>query len=78
MSIRSSFISEITFPLLASYRGLNGLRSNIRFLESSQFWSAEKLHDFQQEKLKEILIYAYENTVYYRKIFSEAGFNPYR
>ena len=36
--------------------------------------SKEKIH---LEKLKNVLIYAYENTKYYNKVFDEIKFNPY-
>lgn len=43
-------------------------------LEKLDIVSREKL---QFTKLKNILCYAYENTIYYNKVFNKVGFNPY-
>ena len=39
--------------------------------------SEEERQKMQFAKLKELCIYVYENTTYYKNIFDEAGFNPY-
>jgi phenylacetate-CoA ligase len=46
------------------------------FLKESQWWSAEKLYDYQMQKLSRILRHAYEKVPYYRKAFDEAGVKP--
>ncbi|WP_338597538.1 hypothetical protein [Clostridium baratii] len=40
--------------------------------------NSEQKEEYHLSKLKEILIYSYENTIFYRKRFDEAGFNPYK
>ena len=49
----------------------------LRSLEDSQFWPAERIMQMQQLRLKKIMIHAYEHTRFYRRRFQEAGFNPY-
>jgi len=46
------------------------------FLMESQWWSKEKLEKFQDERLRIIIKYAYENVPYYRRIFDECGLKP--
>ncbi len=45
-------------------------------LEKSQYWSRQRLLDYQWERLKTILTYAYKHTSYYKKIFDEYGLTP--
>jgi len=46
------------------------------FIEKSQWWSKEKLEEFQNEKLKIIIKHAYKNVPYYKKIFDERKLKP--
>jgi len=43
------------------------------FLQESQWWSREKLEEYQMQQLSKLLHHAYENVPYYRKIFDERG-----
>jgi len=47
-----------------------------KFLEISQWWSREKLEEYQIQQLKELLHHAYENVPYYRKALDERGLKP--
>lgn len=51
-------------------------RANCRFVEESQWWSAEQIHEYQFDKLSEIIKLAYEKTVFYRRLFDSVGFSP--
>jgi len=46
------------------------------FLQESQWWSREKLEEYQMQQLSKILHHAYENVPYYRRIFDERGLKP--
>ena len=46
------------------------------FLQESQWWSREKLEEYQMQQLGKLLEHAYENVPYYRKIFDERGLKP--
>jgi len=46
------------------------------FLQESQWWSKEKLEEYQMQQLSKLLRHAYENVPYYRKIFDERGLKP--
>jgi len=46
------------------------------FLQESQWWSREKLEEYQMQQLSKLLSDAYENVPYYRKVFDERGLQP--
>lgn len=43
------------------------------FLQESQWWSKERLEDYQMQQLNKLLKHAYENVPYYRRVFDERG-----
>jgi len=45
----------------------------LRFLKSVEYKSAEELQQLQDEKLRLLLMHAYENVPYYNEILSESG-----
>jgi len=46
------------------------------FLQESQWWSREKLEEYQMQQLSRLLQHAYENVPYYRRTFDEWGIKP--
>lgn len=46
------------------------------FLQESQWWSREKLENYQMQQLSRLLRHAYENVPYYHKVFDERGLKP--
>ena len=46
-------------------------------LESAEKMTAEELKSLQFKKLKDLCIFVYENTKYYRDLFTKVGFDPY-
>ncbi len=42
----------------------------------TQFWSKEKMEEYQWRKFKEIISYSYEKVPYYNKLFKENGISP--
>lgn len=57
---------------------MKGIIRHVERLEQSQYWPPEKLQEYQVQGLRRLFIHAYESTVFYRKRFDNAGFNPYR
>ena len=41
------------------------------FLEESQWWAADRLLDYQDEKLRKLITHAYRNVPYYREVFDK-------
>lgn len=48
-----------------------------RHYKNLQWESKSRLETLQLTHLKNLLIHAYDNTTYYRRVFDQAGFNPY-
>ncbi len=46
------------------------------FLEKSQWWSKERLEEYQMQQLEKLLNHAYNNVPYYKKVFNERGLKP--
>jgi phenylacetate-CoA ligase len=42
-----------------------------------EIWTPEELKEYNFRKRVETLIYAYENTTFYKKLYDDAGVNPY-
>ena len=47
-----------------------------QFLQKSKLWERSRLEEYQWLEIKKLLNYAYNNTVYYQKKFSEYGIIP--
>jgi phenylacetate-CoA ligase len=77
MAVFDKIVKYIFYPILARRDGLPNLMSHVKDLDRSQYWSKEQIVDLQYNRLKALLIHAYENTIFYKKRFDEAGFNPY-
>lgn len=76
MDIFPKFVEKISFPLIAKRDGLKGFQEYFTNFQKSQHWSIDRIKEKQLDHLKRLLIHAYENTSYYRKLMNEAGFNP--
>jgi phenylacetate-CoA ligase len=46
------------------------------FLKESQWWSRQKLAEYQLQQLSRLLNHAYDNVPYYRRVFDERGLKP--
>jgi len=53
-----------------------GYTKNVLSLRRSQWWSREKLEEYQAERLKNLIKYAYENVPYYKKMFQKESIKP--
>ncbi len=51
-------------------------RQNMRFVQESQWWSAEQLSQWQTEKVRDILSLAYQRTRFYRSVLDRLGVRP--
>ncbi len=68
-------IPYLTFILTEKILGRNTLK-RFREFKIVQWYSAQKLKEFQFRRLKKLLIHAYDHTDYYRQSFDKVGFNP--
>jgi len=78
------FVKSLPYPLKQSLKYAYSLLpvkirygkvfwETYNFLQKSQWWSREKLEQYQLEQLKNLLNHAYKNVPYYRRIFNERG-----
>jgi len=67
-----------TLPVSLRYRIRYGkiFWDTYNFLQKSQWWSKEKLEEYQLEQLSKLLNHAYENVPYYKMVFDELGLKP--
>ncbi len=52
------------------------LKKHYKFLLESDNWSLEQLQAYQFGKLKELLVFAYQYSPFYKEEFDKIGFNP--
>lgn len=55
---------------------VDACRQTLAFLDRSQWWSGDRLRDFQFRLLRPLLVHAFETVPCYRKRFEEAGLTP--
>lgn len=65
----------ITIPLY-DIRGGQYISSVLRDLIKSQYYSPERIHELQLQKLKSIVGYAYHHTPFYRRRFDDCRISP--
>jgi phenylacetate-CoA ligase len=76
MNIVSTLSRNFALPHLLKRDNRSSTIKYLYELDKSQWWPYEKLRDLQLQKLCKLLIYAYENTEYYKKVFDERGIKP--
>ncbi|MDI3544622.1 MAG: hypothetical protein PWQ43_70 [Rikenellaceae bacterium] len=47
----------------------NSIYKDLKFLMTSQWWSADELKEYQNEKLRALIKHSYENVPYYNELF---------
>ena len=69
------FVSGVLFPAHERLKG-HATVTRLRELEKSQWWSAERLMERQQERLCAFLAQVEATVPYYRHLFGSLGFSP--
>lgn len=72
MKLVDWFAKRVFYPLNELREGTNILPM-LRSLESTQSISPDHLHEIRLRKLQALLDHAYDNTVFYRRRFQQAG-----
>ena len=83
----NQFVGSFPYPLKQSLKYAYGaipfgirygkaFRETYAFLQESQWWSRERLEEYQLAQLGKLLDHAYENVPYYRRVFDERGLKP--
>jgi phenylacetate-CoA ligase len=78
------FVSKLPYPIKQVLKYIYGtipfhfryskvFWDTYNFLQESQWWSKEKLEEYQMKQLEKLLRHSYENVPYYRRVFDERG-----
>jgi phenylacetate-CoA ligase len=54
----------------------SGFHVFLQELRRTQWYSSEKLKEFQEKKLRELIRHSYQNVPYYHRVFNEVGITP--
>ena len=66
---------HVLAPMLDIFRGTATMKC-LKELEETQWWPRHKIAELQNERLIQLLRYAYDNVPYYHRIFQEQGLKP--
>lgn len=72
-----TLLSRHIISRIYSIKEVNHLFCYLKELENTQWLPFGTLKQKQLERLKKILVHAYETTNFYKKRFDESGFNPH-
>ena len=72
MSVYSHLLRSILLPCHNLARGRQYVH-RLSFLEASQWWSRERLLEFQWQELRRLLAHCFRSVPYYQKKYSDAG-----
>lgn len=75
MGLYTALVSSVVFPVHEKLKKHSTVAVR-QAMEDSQWWLADKLAAFQLERLRKFLADVGANVPYYRKLFSELGFDP--
>ncbi|MBU0985577.1 MAG: hypothetical protein KKA42_17025 [candidate division Zixibacteria bacterium] len=72
----SALLRNVFLPAVLRRDDRQSAIKHWRFFQKSQFWSRQRLLDYQFEQMKIMLAHAYHTTKYYRNVFDERGLTP--
>ena len=75
MTIRNNITEKIILPISDLLVG-HAIKKHLDFLNQSQWWTKEKLIEYQNNKLINLIQHAYKNVPYYREVMIERGLKP--
>ena len=75
MDLGGVLYRRLLFPLLDLRRGTNSLK-HFAALKKSQWLGREEIKKLQRQKLKALIVHAYDNVPFYHKTFKELGLRP--
>jgi phenylacetate-CoA ligase len=68
MKVKNYYTENIVLPLSDLITG-QSVTKYFRFLQNSQWWSTEKLREFQEKRLRQLIKHSVESVPYYRELF---------
>lgn len=68
-------INRLIYKAAVAHRNPSLIRK-LNFLKESDTWSLKELNKYQFESSRDFLVFTYNNSPYYKKLFDKIGFNP--
>ncbi len=75
MMIAHFFNEKILLPISDMITGHN-TSSDLKMLLESQWWTSDRIREYQERKLRLLVEHAYENVPYYNNLFKENKLKP--
>ena len=75
MDLYGPLLAKALFPAFEAARGRPTVPL-LRYLQTTERWSIEALHDLQLGLLRRLLRHAYQHTAYFREVLDERGLRP--
>jgi len=75
MAMYEFLIKRVFTPAVDFHRGASTMK-RLEELEKTQWWPREKLLALQDERLRKLIRYAYDNVPYYRRVFEQRVLKP--
>jgi len=75
MSSYNYLNEKIILPISDTLLG-NSIYKDLKFLMNSQWWSADELKEYQNEKLRALIKHSYDNVPYYNELFHSLHLTP--
>ena len=75
MDLYGPLLEKALFPAFEAARGRPTLPL-LRYLQATERWSLEALHDLQLGLLRRLLRHAYQHTAHFRAVLDERGLHP--
>jgi phenylacetate-CoA ligase len=76
MSVRSLIAGKFILSAADLVTG-NSVKKTLDFLNESQWWTAEELKAYQNDRLRVLIRHAFENVPFYREMFKKMGLDPH-
>jgi phenylacetate-CoA ligase len=76
MTLMSSIMRNTLYPYILRRNNRGSVYDYWQIYKESQYWPKEQLVNYQFRKLKDLLVYSYDNCRYYKEVFGDAGITP--
>ncbi|OPX96595.1 MAG: Phenylacetate-coenzyme A ligase [Syntrophorhabdus sp. PtaB.Bin006] len=71
--MKTFLTKKVVFPLFLWKDGLRGFSRNLRALRASQYWTDDRMNDYQLQSLKNLISHAYNKSIFYKQRWDSMG-----
>tara|TARA_Y100001980_G_C14556662_1_gene349164 strand:+ start:7407 stop:8765 length:1359 start_codon:yes stop_codon:yes gene_type:complete len=75
--IVKNFLLSLYYIKTYNQRYGSEYKKQLQFLHLSRKWDTAQLEQYQNKKIREFLIFCYNNTIFYKQVFDKINFNPH-